>query len=69
MKCQLTLLCIGTNQKALKYFGKLNIDTKNEIKSYIQNCTDNNDTIFRINNAIEFMNKGNTNFFNKILLN
>lgn len=63
MKCQLVLLYIGTNQKALKYFGKLNIDTKNEIKSYIQNCTDSNDTIFRINNAIECMNKGNTNLF------
>lgn len=59
-------LSIGTNQEALKYFGNLDIDMKNKIKSYIQNCTDENDAKYRINNAIDCMSKGNISFLNNI---
>ncbi|MDD3303368.1 MAG: hypothetical protein PHP54_00410 [Clostridia bacterium] len=57
-------LSIGMNQKALSYFANLDSNTKNMIKSYIQNNTKNDDAKFRINTAVEDMANQNLNFLN-----
>lgn len=56
---------LSINQNALKYFSNLNINTKEQIKTYIQNSINSDDAKYRINNAINCMNNNTIEFLNK----
>ena len=55
-------LGLSVNPHALDYFSKLDIDTKLNIKSYLQNSSDGTEALKKNNEVIECLNNYNTNF-------
>lgn len=55
-------LSLSTNPNALDYFATLDLDTKLNIKNYIQNGNNSYDALNRTNNVIFCLNNQNTNF-------
>lgn len=55
-------LSLSVNPNALDYFSTLDIDTKLNIKNYLQSSSDGTEALKKNNEVIQCLNNYNTNF-------
>ena len=55
-------MSLGMNEYAMDFYSKLDTNTRDKIKNYIQNCSTGSEEKEKIRNTIDNLEKHNLNF-------